>query len=680
MNLKQLANKPQRFAPGHRSCSGCGFPQIVRTVLASTDNPVVVANATGCLEVTSTIYPFTSWKVPYIHSAFENAAATITGVESAYKALQKRGKLKDRITLKDKKIKFVAFGGDGGTYDIGLQSLSGALERGHDFLYVLYDNEAYMNCLSLDTFIMTKYGLKRITDINVGEMIYAFDNKTHGLVLKKCSGVFNNGIKPVYKVNTLHHDIKATPNHPFLTIKRRGRGKKPLFVWKTLSKLKVGDEIITLKDLKEEKSFRFNSIKISKKGDYKVNKIHKVNIPNFSSEELMTFLGLYVGDGWVRENKAHTGFALPKGTEGRNILIKASRNIFDIEPNKSDRNYVYIHSVNIARFINSMGFGSCAKNKIIPNWIFTLPKNEKNAFLRGLMLSDGYIIGKSHRYVSASFDLLRTLRLLLQTMGYRVGKIHSQTKKKGTFVVYRTLLEDSTYGYICFSKKPIPNVKKYLSQIKQRDLFVNNNYFSTEKITEITYVKEEPTLDLRVDGEHNFIADGIVVHNTGVQRSSSTPFGASTTTAPDGTVHHGKEEWKKDIMKIVEAHHIPYLAQASVHNLIDLSMKAEKAFSTDGPSFIVVLQPCTLGWKFPTDMTIDIAKLAVETKFWPLYEIENGKYKLNYKPVKDIPVTEYLKTQGRFKHLFRPENKGILEQIQQTVNERWNELVKKCGE
>src|SRR3989338_7372610 len=140
MNLKQLANKPQRFAPGHRSCSGCGFPQIVRTVLASTDNPVVVANATGCLEVTSTIYPFTSWKVPYIHSAFENAAATITGVESAYKALQKKGKLP-----KDKEIKFVAFGGDGGTYDIGLQSLSGALERGHDFLYVLYDNEAYMN-------------------------------------------------------------------------------------------------------------------------------------------------------------------------------------------------------------------------------------------------------------------------------------------------------------------------------------------------------------------------------------------------------------------------------------------------------------------------------------------------------------------------------------------------------
>src|SRR3989344_5377615 len=113
MNLKELAKKEPRFVSGHRACAGCGFPQIVRTALASTDKKVVVSNATGCLEVVSTIYPFSSWKVPYIHSAFENAAATISGVESAYKALQKKGKLP-----KDKKIKFVAFGGDGGTYDI----------------------------------------------------------------------------------------------------------------------------------------------------------------------------------------------------------------------------------------------------------------------------------------------------------------------------------------------------------------------------------------------------------------------------------------------------------------------------------------------------------------------------------------------------------------------------------
>ena len=305
MNYKQLVNKPQKLASGHRSCDGCGFPPIVRTILASTDDPIVASCATGCLEVTTTIYPYTSWRIPFIHSAFENSAATIAGVEAAYKALKRRGKIS-----KNKEIKFVAFGGDGGTFDIGLQSLSGALERGHDFVYVLYDNEAYMN--------------------------------------------------------------------------------------------------------------------------------------------------------------------------------------------------------------------------------------------------------------------------------------------------------------------------------------------------------------------------------TGVQRSSATPRGASTTTAPAGKVHQGKEEWKKDMAKICVAHNIPYVAQASLHNPIDLSMKAEKAFKTKGPAVLIVLQPCTLGWRFPADMTIEIAKLAVETKFWPLYEVKDGKYKLNYKPSKKVPLIEYLKPQGRYKHLFKPENANLLKEMQKHVNSEWEKLVKLC--
>ncbi len=138
MNIREIAERPERLASGHRLCPGCAAPIIVRQALKAIKEPVVVANATGCLEVSTTIYPYTAWRVPWIHNAFENAAATITGVEAAYKALKRRGKVK-------KEIRFVAFGGDGGTYDIGLQSLSGALERGHRFLYICYDNEAYMN-------------------------------------------------------------------------------------------------------------------------------------------------------------------------------------------------------------------------------------------------------------------------------------------------------------------------------------------------------------------------------------------------------------------------------------------------------------------------------------------------------------------------------------------------------
>lgn len=139
-NLKENVMKEERFTAGHRMCAGCGCPIAVRTVLRQLEpeDHAVVCNATCCLEVSTFMYPYTSYKDSYIHNAFENAAATLSGVETAYKAMKKRGKL-------DETWKFIAFGGDGGTYDIGFQSLSGAMERGHDLVYVCYDNEAYMN-------------------------------------------------------------------------------------------------------------------------------------------------------------------------------------------------------------------------------------------------------------------------------------------------------------------------------------------------------------------------------------------------------------------------------------------------------------------------------------------------------------------------------------------------------
>jgi pyruvate ferredoxin oxidoreductase beta subunit len=293
----------KNYAPGHSACAGCAFPAIVRTVLSQATTPVAVANATGCLEVVSTLYPYTAWKVPYIHNAFENAAATISGAEKAYEILKRKNKLPGG----DKKIKFVAFGGDGGTYDIGLQSLSGALERRHNFLYVLYDNEGYMN--------------------------------------------------------------------------------------------------------------------------------------------------------------------------------------------------------------------------------------------------------------------------------------------------------------------------------------------------------------------------------TGNQRSSATPYGAMTETTPPGKNSFGKAEIHKNIMDIVNAHHIPYAAQANVAFMEDLRKKAKKALSIEGPTFLAVFSPCTSNWKFPTSQYVNIAKLATETNFWPLYEIEKGKYKINWATEKPQPVSEFLKTQGRFKHLFQEKNKEVIKEMQKIVNDEWQRLV-----
>jgi len=313
LTLKELVKKKPLLLPGHRLCAGCAAGVVARLVMAATRKPTVVTIATGCLEVATTIYPYTSWAVPWVHSAFENAAATASGIEAGFKALKKRGLIKDVPDV-------IAFGGDGGTIDIGLQALSGAVERGHDFLYILYDNEAYMN--------------------------------------------------------------------------------------------------------------------------------------------------------------------------------------------------------------------------------------------------------------------------------------------------------------------------------------------------------------------------------TGIQRSGGTPYAAWTTTTPAGKVVPGKPQWRKPIAHVVASHgpHV-YVATASPAYWRDLVTKVRKGLEWEGPAFIHVISPCPRGWRFPPDMTIYIAKLAVQTCFFPLWEYEKGEYKLSppsmvyaRAPEKKLPVEEYLKLQGRFRHLFKPvKREELIKRIQETVDYEWERLLRLCG-
>ncbi len=302
-NFKEIMSKPERFAPGHRLCAGCGASIAVRNVLRALkeEDKAVIGNATGCLEVSSYMYPYTAYQDSYIHNAFENAGATIAGVETAYNVLKKKGKVKDNY-------KFITFGGDGGTYDIGLQSLSGAAERGHDFTYVCYDNGAYMN--------------------------------------------------------------------------------------------------------------------------------------------------------------------------------------------------------------------------------------------------------------------------------------------------------------------------------------------------------------------------------TGIQRSSATPMFADTTTTPVGSESNGKPQRRKDLAAIMAAHNIPYVAQTTfVQNFKDLHYKAERAIYTPGATFLNVLAPCPRGWRYNTEDIMEICRLAVETCYWPLFEVVEGRYLLNYEPKEKLPIEDFLRPQGRFKHLFKPGNEDLLVAFQEEVDRRWEELL-----
>jgi pyruvate ferredoxin oxidoreductase beta subunit len=303
--IKTLREMPREelFAPGHRLCAGCGIQQLVRTALKAVPGPKVVVTATGCLEVATTIFPYTSWRVPWVHNAFENAAATAAGIEAAFKALEKKRGVKSP--------KVIVFGGDGGTFDIGLQALSGALERGHDFIYICYDNEAYMN--------------------------------------------------------------------------------------------------------------------------------------------------------------------------------------------------------------------------------------------------------------------------------------------------------------------------------------------------------------------------------TGIQRSGATPRGAATTTSPAGKVIPGKPERKKDLIAIAIAHGVRYAATLNPAYPVDMFNKIAKAASIEGPTVLHYFTPCPTGWRADPAKSIEIARLAVLTRVWPLYEYEDGVYRINVLVKSPRPIEDYLKLQGRFAHLLQPENRWMLEQLKRDVEENWNRLLKLAG-
>ena len=308
--LKTLVRNEHGVPPlrgGHSLCQGCGVPLVVRTVLDTIRRPTVVVNATGCLEVATTRYPTTAWNVPWLHVAFENAAAVASGVESAQRALRRRDALPA-----GEDVAVVVFAGDGGTYDIGLQALSGALERGHRVLFVCYDNEAYMN--------------------------------------------------------------------------------------------------------------------------------------------------------------------------------------------------------------------------------------------------------------------------------------------------------------------------------------------------------------------------------TGVQRSGATPFGASTTTSPSGSESWGKAQRRKDMTAIAVAHHVPYVAQASAGQWHDLSVKVERAAAADGPAFLNVLTDCPVGWGHEPRLFAQVLRAAVESRYWPLYEVVDGAHRITYEPEQPVPVTEWLAHQTRFAHLLRPENAAVVEEIQAQVDADWDALLSHCRE
>lgn len=175
---------------------------------------------------------------------------------------------------------------------------------------------------------------------------------------------------------------------------------------------------------------------------------------------------------------------------------------------------------------------------------------------------------------------------------------------------------------------------------------------------------------------HNFTYlcfDNEAYMNTGIQRSSATPFGASTTTSPAGKMSTGQFSWKKDMPAIAVAHDIAYVATACPSYPFDLMEKVKKAMATKGPAYVHIFSVCPTGWSCSGDLTIRIGRLAVKTGIFPLYEVENGEYKMSIDFPELRPITDYMKLQGRFRHL----SEDMISQIQEKVIEKYEELRRK---
>jgi pyruvate ferredoxin oxidoreductase beta subunit len=183
-----------------------------------------------------------------------------------------------------------------------------------------------------------------------------------------------------------------------------------------------------------------------------------------------------------------------------------------------------------------------------------------------------------------------------------------------------------------------------------------------------------------LERRHDFVYicyDNEAYMNTGIQRSSATPEGAWTTTTPVGPASSGKTGPKKDLVAFTLAHHVDYVATASAAYWNDFITKVQKAAAVEGPALIHAIAPCPLGWRFKTEQTIQMGRMAVQSRYFPLFEVEKGKYKLNVNPHQE-PLEKFLRMQGRFKHLFEPKYAAELNQLQNQVEQRWSAIQELC--
>lgn len=410
---------------------------------------------------------------------------------------------------------------------------------------------AQYECLSGDTRVYTARGLVPIKDVMPGDTVFSFDEESNKIIPTTVKATAAKGVRQVFQVRVGTRTIKATDNHPFLVLeyrrgldKLRGRYRR---VWKYLHELKPGDLVAVAKQLPEAGeavSLHHPNIKTQVIGrnqsvTYTLdisNRYTPITLPERTSSDLMWWLGLYLGDGYIHHtedaDKARVGFAIPETDQPlRQEFTRVTQNLFAVTPTNGDPNRLTVNSTILARYLEENDFAGNALTKRVPAWVFTLPQEQKLEFLGGYLDADGYVRDhpKNHDLVltSANQALLEDVKNLCAQCGLNTSSIHRFESKhpfdaNRTAVGYRMQISGA---YEKIRSRSPQRTSRWGKRKYHHDFSSahnttfrthTNEYVGFVKIASITPAGMEPVYDIEVDGPHNFVAEGLIVHNSEV--------------------------------------------------------------------------------------------------------------------------------------------------------------------
>ncbi|MEK6895819.1 MAG: Fe-S cluster assembly protein SufB [Nanoarchaeota archaeon] len=406
-----------------------------------------------------------------------------------------------------------------------------------------------LGCLSGDTKIFTKNGIKEIENITSGDKVYVWDEKTNSIQESIVKSKIFSGDKRVYKLEAGGREIEASSNHPFLTLTRKKNKmehKKGFFIreWKQLEGLKVGDIIGISKKLPHQgKSYNLPKIKIgnvvksnNQYSKFKMQTSHLYNknitYPKETDEEFMWLMGLILGDGHIDLKQNKINIATHQTEDYRGELINLLDKLFNYKVTEKKERYIIINSRILCQLFSEIDFGGNADTKKIPKWVFGLPENQILSFLAGYIDSDGHISGNGLYITSINKRVLEDVKLL----GIQLGLSSSRVFKHGIAKVIEIMgikaNSKDSWRILLFGEKirqiPLKCKRKKDKLIKlnskRKDISSKGMNFKSKANEEIGFVRinriEEigikPTFDIEVQDYSNFIANGLIVHNSKV--------------------------------------------------------------------------------------------------------------------------------------------------------------------